>query len=105
MATSNPAAKILASTSSAAARLPDHRRVYELAKAMEVTGGRFREEVEDVLANDQHAGVLARHRFTRDGQSRDYKTAHVYNVRDGKLAAGNSRRICRSSTRRGLISP
>jgi len=61
--------------------------LHELArKAMEVTGGSFREEVEDALANDQHVVVLARHRFTRDGQSRDYKTAHVYNVRDGKLA-------------------
>lgn len=61
--------------------------LYELArKAMEITGGSFREEIEDVLANDHHAVVLARHRFTRDGQSREYKTAHVYDVRDGKLA-------------------
>ena len=61
--------------------------LYDLArKAMEVTGGTFREEVEDVLANDRHAIVLARHRFTRDGQTREYRTAHVYEVRDGKLA-------------------
>jgi ketosteroid isomerase-like protein len=61
--------------------------LYELARrAMEVTAGSFREEVEDVLANDDHAVVLARHRFTRDGQSREYRTAHVYKVRDGKLA-------------------
>jgi uncharacterized protein len=61
--------------------------LYELARmAMEVTGGTFREEVEDVLANDYHAIVLARHQFIRDGQSREYRTAHVYDVRDGKLA-------------------
>ena len=41
---------------------------------MEVTGGTFRDEVEDVLANDNH------------GQSKEYRTAHVYDVRDGKLA-------------------
>jgi ketosteroid isomerase-like protein len=61
--------------------------IYELARmAMEATGGSFREEVEDVLANDQHAVVLARHQFTRGGESQEYRTAHVYDVRDGKLA-------------------
>jgi ketosteroid isomerase-like protein len=61
--------------------------LYELArKVMELTGGSFQEEVEDVLANDRHAVVLARHQFTRDGQSRHYRTAHVYEIRDGKLA-------------------
>jgi ketosteroid isomerase-like protein len=61
--------------------------VYELArKAMEGTGGTFREDVEDVLANDRHAVVLARHSFTRDGQPKEYRTAHVYDVRDGQLA-------------------
>jgi ketosteroid isomerase-like protein len=58
----------------------------ELARmAMEVTQGSFREEVEDVLANEQHAVVLARHQFTRDGQPRHYRTAHVYDIRDGRL--------------------
>jgi uncharacterized protein len=61
--------------------------ICELARmAMEVTGGSFREEVEDVLTNDRHAVVLARHQFTRDGRSRDYRTAHVYEIRDGQLA-------------------
>jgi ketosteroid isomerase-like protein len=59
----------------------------ELArKAMEISNGTFHEEVEDVLANDNHAVVLARHRFTRDGSLKDYRTAHVYEIRDGKLA-------------------
>jgi uncharacterized protein len=61
--------------------------IYELArKAMDITGGTFQEDVEDVLANDQHAVVLARHRFTRNGASKDYKTAHVYDISEGKLA-------------------
>jgi len=59
----------------------------ELAgKAIEVTAGSFQEDVEDVLVTDRHAVVLARRRFIRDGQSREYKTAHVYQIRDGKLA-------------------
>ena len=60
--------------------------LHELAaKAMAISGGTFHEEVEDVLANDCHAVVLARHRFMRDGSSKDYRTAHIYDVRDGKL--------------------
>ena len=53
---------------------------------IEIAGDTFQEDVEDVLANDVHAVVLARHRFTRDGLRKDYRTAHVYEVRDGKLA-------------------
>jgi ketosteroid isomerase-like protein len=62
--------------------------MYELAgKAMAETAGTFREEVEDVLANDRHAVVLALHRFSRNGTAKEYRTAHVYEVREGKLAA------------------
>ena len=53
---------------------------------MELSGGRFEEEVEDVLANDVHGVVLAIHRFARDGSPKEYRTAHVYTIRDGKLA-------------------
>ena len=61
--------------------------LYDLAgKVMEISGGTFQEEVEDVLANDCHAVVLARHRFRRDGNSKDYRTAHVYEIDEGKLS-------------------
>ena len=61
--------------------------LYDLAKkAMEITGGTFEEVVEDVLANDQHAVVLALHRFTREGRAKQYRTAHVYAIRGGKLS-------------------
>jgi ketosteroid isomerase-like protein len=61
--------------------------MYELGgKVMEITNGSFVEDVEDVLANERHAVVLARHRFTRAGSANDYLTAHVYDVIDGKLA-------------------
>ena len=62
--------------------------LYELAqKAMATTNGTFQEDVEDILANDRHGIVLARHRFTRGGQLHEYLTVHVYDIRDGKLAA------------------
>src|SRR4051812_13759033 len=61
--------------------------LYDLAgKAMSISGGTFHEEVEDVLANDNHAVVLARHRFMREGNQKDYRTAHTYEIREGKLA-------------------
>jgi ketosteroid isomerase-like protein len=61
--------------------------LYDLGgKVMAITGGSFLEDVEDVLTNDRHAVVLARHRFTRNGNPKDYLTAHVYDVSDGKLA-------------------
>ena len=61
--------------------------LWDLAgRAMALSSGTFQEDVEDVLANDHHAVVLARHRFTRDGAAKDYRTAHVYEVRDGRLA-------------------
>jgi ketosteroid isomerase-like protein len=53
---------------------------------MQISGGTFNEEVEDVLANDAHAVVLAVHRFTRDGAAKEYRTAHVYDIKDGQLA-------------------
>jgi ketosteroid isomerase-like protein len=59
----------------------------ELArKVMGLSGGSFQEEVEDVLANDRHAVVLARHRLVRGGMPREYRTAHVYEIAAGKLA-------------------
>ena len=62
--------------------------LYDLAgKAMAATSSTFQEDVEDVLANDEHGIVLARQRFTRDGQQQEYRTVHVYEIRDGKLAA------------------
>lgn len=55
-------------------------------QVMAITGGTFREDVEDVLTNSNHAVVLARHHFVRDGMQKDYHTAHVYEINHGKLA-------------------
>ena len=57
-----------------------------IGKVMELSGGAFQEEVHDVLANEEHGVVLALHRFEREGKPHEYRTAHVYHIRDGKLA-------------------
>jgi ketosteroid isomerase-like protein len=56
-----------------------------IGNVMALTGGRFEEEVHDVLATDHHGVVLAIHRFPRNGQTHEYRTAHVYEIRDGRL--------------------
>lgn len=61
--------------------------LYELAgRVMQATGLSFEETVEDVFANDKRAVVLVTHRFQRAGEMKRYESAHVYTVRDGKLA-------------------
>jgi ketosteroid isomerase-like protein len=56
-----------------------------LGTVMQASGGAFEETVHDVLANDEHGVVLAVHRFTRDGKPREYRTAHIYHINNGKL--------------------
>jgi len=54
---------------------------------MATTRGTFQEDVENVLANDQHGIVLARRRIHTRWQQHEYRTVHVYEIRDGKLAS------------------
>ena len=57
-----------------------------LGKVMELTGGTFRPEVHDILANDEHAVALAGHTGQREGKSSNYRSVHVMHVRGGKIA-------------------
>ena len=43
-------------------------------------------EIHDSLASDDHAIILARERFERDGKQVEARRVLVYHVRDGKLA-------------------
>jgi ketosteroid isomerase-like protein len=43
-------------------------------------------EIRDVLASDDHAIVIARERFQRDGKQLEANRIFVYRVRDGKLS-------------------
>jgi ketosteroid isomerase-like protein len=51
------------------------------------TDGTFCEDVLDVFANDEHALLLLHHHFDRDGKHWEYETAHVCELRDGKIAS------------------
>jgi ketosteroid isomerase-like protein len=51
----------------------------------EETGGTFRLEVHDVLANDEHAVALCTLFATRAGKSLEVPVANVNHVRDGKV--------------------
>ncbi len=56
-----------------------------MGKTMKLAGGQFEEIVEDVLADDTHGVVLVLHRFPRDGQPKEYRSTHLYDIRDGQL--------------------
>ena len=51
----------------------------------EETGGTFRVEVHDVLANDEHTVVLATMSASRGDKSIEIPVANVTHVRDGKV--------------------
>jgi ketosteroid isomerase-like protein len=57
-----------------------------IAPVMELSGGSFQEDVVDVFANDDRGVLLLRHSFTRAGQPREYLTAHIVTMRDGRIA-------------------
>ena len=54
-------------------------------KVMELSGGTFREELTDALANDRHGIALARHSLERSGKKYEYHTVHVWRIKDGKF--------------------
>jgi ketosteroid isomerase-like protein len=55
------------------------------AKVFELTGGTFKLEIHDVLANDTHAVVLARATGEREGRTLDDKSVQVFHITDGKV--------------------
>ena len=57
----------------------------QFAKLMELTGGTFRQEIHDIVANDEHAVVLVENGAQRpDGRSWQGRAAHVWHVANGK---------------------
>ena len=56
-----------------------------LAKVFELTGGTFSLEIHDVLADDEHAVVLARATAEREGRKLDDKSVQVFHIKDGKV--------------------
>jgi uncharacterized protein len=56
-----------------------------LGKTMDLTGGTFRLEVHDVLANDTIGAVLVTAYAQREGNSFEMPEVHTWRLADGKL--------------------
>lgn len=56
-----------------------------LTRVNEMTGGTFRLEIHDVLANDEHAVVLSRIHGERGGRAVDDNHVQVFHMRDGLI--------------------
>ncbi len=55
------------------------------AKVAELTGGTFKIELHDALANDQHAVALTRATASRQGKQINVLESAIYHVRNGKV--------------------
>jgi ketosteroid isomerase-like protein len=58
----------------------------QFQKVMELTGGTFKLEIHDVLANDEHAVVLVRATGQIEGRTLDDNGVQVLHISDGKIA-------------------
>ena len=56
----------------------------QFGKVFEMTGGSFRLEIHDVIANDEHAVALVRATGERDGKTFDDRGVQVWHIKDGK---------------------
>jgi uncharacterized protein len=57
-----------------------------IEKAREITGGTFKLNLHDVLANDEHVVALINWTAKRGEKTIEGREAAVYHVRDGKIA-------------------
>ena len=55
------------------------------AKIAELSGGTFKIDIHDIVANDEHAVALTRETGTREGRSLDSMVVDVYHMKDGKV--------------------
>jgi ketosteroid isomerase-like protein len=62
-------------------------RVMELfGRILELSGGTFRNELHDVVANDEHAVALYGTAAEREGRRLDDNNVSTFHIRDGKIA-------------------
>lgn len=57
----------------------------DLTKTAELTGGTFRADLHDVVANDEHAVAIYVGRAEREGQTFENRNVLVQHIRSGKL--------------------
>ncbi len=59
-----------------------------IADVMRLTNGSFKETVLDVFTSEHGGVVRAHHELTReDGRRHSYRTLHLYDIEDGRLAS------------------
>jgi ketosteroid isomerase-like protein len=67
----------------------DYRGIDEVfglfGKVFELSGGTLRNEIHDVLADDEHGVALLIATGERNGKTLNDKQAHVFHIRDGKV--------------------
>jgi hypothetical protein len=56
-----------------------------IGRVMQLSGGTFREELRDALANDRHGAAIAFHTLERNGRTHQYHTVHVWRIEHGKF--------------------
>ncbi|HEX8099329.1 MAG TPA: nuclear transport factor 2 family protein [Actinomycetota bacterium] len=54
-------------------------------KVFELTGGNFKLDIHDVVANDDHVVVLARSTGEREGKTLDDNSLQLFHVKNGKV--------------------
>lgn len=54
-------------------------------RLMQETGGSFKNDIHDLLANDEHGVALVTSSATRGGKSYEENSVHVFHMRDGKM--------------------
>ena len=55
-----------------------------LGKMVELSGGTFRLDVHDIVANDRHGVALVTARGEKDGQQLEVREANIWHLADGK---------------------
>ena len=52
---------------------------------MQISNGTFNETPLDIIANEYHGIVLLKHSLERNGKRIEYRTSHIWTMRNGKL--------------------
>ncbi len=55
------------------------------AKLAQETGGSFRNQIHDMLANDDHGVALVSATAERGGRSLESRAVHIFHMQDGKM--------------------
>lgn len=56
-----------------------------IGQVMQISGGTFGEKPVDIIANDEHGVAILEHWLERDGKRIEYRTDHIWRIRDGKF--------------------